>query len=278
MPRPTWAADSPVTWVKKTALPVRKTPSPTANSTDCVDSRRVRRSSGSSRSSRGMPRITARRPTFGSRGFSRSRAEQHTGPGGAPARPVARRDAEPEPLVVDHLGVHRARPSGCCSRAPRCSPRCTRARAGSAAAGAGCSPCPPTYVAGVQVVCRSLVAGHAPALLGPGGLAGRRTTSTTSPWCRPSCTGCWPTPAETRVAGRPAHGAARRRADRPRAARARRGGRGAGGRDVRLGRDRRRLRLRRPPARRRRASPSTSTAGSGSAGPPCSAATTATPR
>src|SRR4051812_6518078 len=40
-PSPTCAADRPTTWVKKTALPVRKTPSPTAESTDCEESRRI---------------------------------------------------------------------------------------------------------------------------------------------------------------------------------------------------------------------------------------------
>ena len=40
-PSPTWAALSPTIWVKKTALPVMKAPSPVANRTDCSDSRRA---------------------------------------------------------------------------------------------------------------------------------------------------------------------------------------------------------------------------------------------
>src|SRR5690242_19551398 len=38
--RPTRAADIPTTWVRKTALPVLKAPSPVENSTDRVASRR----------------------------------------------------------------------------------------------------------------------------------------------------------------------------------------------------------------------------------------------
>ena len=51
-PRPTWAADRPTTWVKKTALPVRKTPSPNAESTDWLDSRRTRGVGPASRATR----------------------------------------------------------------------------------------------------------------------------------------------------------------------------------------------------------------------------------
>src|SRR4051812_19715292 len=40
MARPTLAADMPTTWVRKTALPVLKAPSPVEKSTDCVASRR----------------------------------------------------------------------------------------------------------------------------------------------------------------------------------------------------------------------------------------------
>src|SRR4051794_10153747 len=40
-PRPTWEADSPTIWVKYTALPVRKTPSPNADRTDWVDNLRM---------------------------------------------------------------------------------------------------------------------------------------------------------------------------------------------------------------------------------------------
>jgi hypothetical protein len=38
-PRPTWAADSPTIWVKKTAEPVMKAPSPRAKSSDWAESR-----------------------------------------------------------------------------------------------------------------------------------------------------------------------------------------------------------------------------------------------
>ena len=40
-PSPTCAADRPTIWVKKTALPVRNTPSPNADSTDWLESRRT---------------------------------------------------------------------------------------------------------------------------------------------------------------------------------------------------------------------------------------------
>ena len=36
-PSPTWAADSPTIWVKKTADPVMNVPSPRANSSDWTD-------------------------------------------------------------------------------------------------------------------------------------------------------------------------------------------------------------------------------------------------
>ena len=52
-PSPTRAAESPTIWVKKTALPVRKTPSPKADSTDCVDSRRTSGVGPASRSTLG---------------------------------------------------------------------------------------------------------------------------------------------------------------------------------------------------------------------------------
>ena len=51
-PRPTWAAHRPTIWVKKTALPVMNVPSPTANSTDCIDSFRASGVGGSIRASR----------------------------------------------------------------------------------------------------------------------------------------------------------------------------------------------------------------------------------
>ena len=38
-PRPTWTTDSPTTWVKKTAEPAMKVPSPRAKSSDWVASR-----------------------------------------------------------------------------------------------------------------------------------------------------------------------------------------------------------------------------------------------
>jgi hypothetical protein len=40
-PRPTWKGESPTIWVKNTALPVRKTPSPNAESTDWLERRRT---------------------------------------------------------------------------------------------------------------------------------------------------------------------------------------------------------------------------------------------
>ena len=114
---------------------------------------------------------------------------------------------------------------------------------------------PPSYVAGVQVVCRSLVAGHEPLLLEEPARSPAASTPAraSSRWCRPSCTGCSTTPAEVAALAALPHRAARRRPDRPGAARPGGGGRRARGGDVRLGGDRRRLRLRRLPARRRRA-------------------------
>ena len=55
--------------------------------------------------------------------------------------------------------------TGACSRAAPCSRPSTRPLVGWATPGRGCSRCPPSYVAGVQVVCRSLSAGHEPLLL-----------------------------------------------------------------------------------------------------------------
>src|SRR5687768_4790027 len=46
-PTPTWAAESPTTWVKNTALPVMKVPSPTANRIDWTLRRRASGEGGS---------------------------------------------------------------------------------------------------------------------------------------------------------------------------------------------------------------------------------------
>ena len=167
-----------------------------------------------------------------------------------------------------------ARPSACCSRAAPCSPRWRDRAPPRWRRAAGCSRLPPSYVAGIQVVCRSLVAGHEP--VGP-----------TTPWpdgdrvvhlarADPAAPDAR-RPRRPRGAAPRPHRAARRRPDRPDAARPRRGGRRARGGDVRLGRDRRRLRLRR--ACRSTASPSrsTPTGGSGSADRRSSTATRATP-
>ena len=45
-PRPTWAADSPTIWVKNTAEPVMKVPSPRAKSSDWAESRPARGDGG----------------------------------------------------------------------------------------------------------------------------------------------------------------------------------------------------------------------------------------
>ncbi len=45
-PRPTWAAESPTIWVKKTADPVMNVPSPRAKSSDWVASRPARGDGG----------------------------------------------------------------------------------------------------------------------------------------------------------------------------------------------------------------------------------------
>ena len=61
MPTPTWNADRPTIWVKKTALPVRKTPSPIANRIDCRESLRARGVSGISEASqRGVREVIGR--------------------------------------------------------------------------------------------------------------------------------------------------------------------------------------------------------------------------
>ena len=45
-PSPTWAAESPTIWVKNTAEPVRKVPSPRAKSSDWAESRPARGDGG----------------------------------------------------------------------------------------------------------------------------------------------------------------------------------------------------------------------------------------
>ena len=151
--------------------------------------------------------------------------------------------------------------------------------AGSAARAGGCWRCPPTYVAGVQVVVRSLVAGHEPVLLDERLVAAAaRTALASSRWCRPSCTGCsttrprsrrWPrcTPCCSAAARSTRRCARRAEAAGVRVVATYGSAETAGGcvyDGVR--------------ARRRRRWRSARTAGSGSAGRPCSTGTTATRR
>ena len=155
--RPTCAADSPTIWVKKTALPVRNVPSPIANSTDCTDSFRASGVGGSIRESReAIPCILA----LG----SSVRRVVLLSPRGGPDE------------VVDQLRGWLNRPDDVrlcveTSGSTGTPKRVVLSRAAVLASGAATERrlggsgrwvlmLPPTYVAGVQVVVRSLVAGR----------------------------------------------------------------------------------------------------------------------
>ncbi len=129
-----------------------------------------------------------------------------------------------------------AGPSGCCCRAPRCWPRSRPPRDASGASGAWVLALPAAYVAGVQVVARSLVAGHEPVLLEEHGSLAAAVAAL--PAGVDGFVSLVPTqlhralgdPDDTAALRLAAHRAARRRPDRPVAARA--GGRAAGVRVV----------------------------------------------
>ena len=255
MPRPTWPAESPTIWVKKTALPVMKVPSPTANSTDCSDSRRA---SGVGGRKRSEPRSRAPARPIRSRGTSVRRVDlrgyDDRGRGRALGLGdgVRRRAAGGRDVGLDrHAEAGRAVPRA------RCSRRWRRPPAGSVGEGRWLLALPASYVAGAQVVCRSVVgrcaagAARGPPVLAAAVEAGRpayaspgadpaapdaRRPRTTSPRCA-RCARC------CSAAARSTRRCARGRAD----------GGVTRGRDVRLGGDGRRLRLRRGRARRRRA-------------------------
>ena len=157
--------------------------------------------------------------------------------GDAPAR-----DAEPEPLVVETSGsTGRPKRVLLSRRALVASATATHDRLGGP--GRWLLTLPVSYVAGLQVVVRSLLAGHEPAVLGERDLAAAATG------CR--YVSLVPTQLHRLLddesrrgrAGRFRGGAARGRPDRPGPARPRRGGGGARGGDVRIERDLGRLRL-----------------------------------
>ena len=163
-PRPTWAADSPTMWVKNTALPVRNAPSPVAKRIDWNDSRRARGLGGSIRSIQVgtdaiVPSMTSVRRML----FSPTVDELDA---------WLAQPAEPEPIVVETSGsTGQPKRVVLSRRAVLASGTATAARLGGA--GPWVLALPMTYVAGLQVACRSLAAGHRPVLLDDhGSLAG----------------------------------------------------------------------------------------------------------
>ncbi len=123
---------------------------------------------------------SVRRVDFRSRHAARGRGRRRPGlagrAGGAGA--ARRRD----------VGLDGHPQAGACSPATRCWRRSPRRSAGWAGPGRWLLALPASYVAGVQVVCRSLVAGHEPVLLDEA--AGRRVGRLRLARARPSCTGC----------------------------------------------------------------------------------------
>ena len=150
-----------------------------------------------------------------------------------------------------------ARPAAdgrCCCPPTRSPPRPRPPTTGSAAPAPGCSPCPVSAIAGLQVLCRSILAGQPATVLARDEPLARRGRPHAR---RPPVHGAGAHPAapvprrRARRAARLRRRPRRRRGHRPGAAgpRARRGRRR---RDhLRHDRDRRRLRVRRPAAGRR---------------------------
>ncbi len=125
----------------------------------------------------------------GSTGEPRATSSRRCAPGSAPTTPSrwsSRRPARPgapKRVVLSRRAV-------LASARPR--------SAGSAEPGRWLLALPASYVAGLQVVVRSLVAGH-DAGAARGARLGRRRprdAATSSRWCRPSCTGCSTTHAD----------------------------------------------------------------------------------
>ena len=73
--------------------------------------------------------------------------------------------SDDEPLVVETSGSTGAPEAGACCRGARCSRRWPRPRRRLAGEGRWLLALPASYVAGAQVVCRSVVAGEPPVLL-----------------------------------------------------------------------------------------------------------------
>ncbi len=154
-PRPTWDAESPTMWVKKTALPVRNAPWPTAKRIDWKDSLRAIGFAGSTRSI--QVRILGILPSIASvrRMLFDPTVDDVDAWLAAPG--------EPEPVVVETSGSTGSPKRVVLSRrAVLASVRATESRLEGA--GPWVLALPMTYVAGLQVVCRSLVAGHRPVL------------------------------------------------------------------------------------------------------------------
>ena len=233
-------------WVKNTALPVRKAPWPIAKRIDWNESRRASGLGGRKRSIQVgiagiLPSLSSVRRVL----FSPTIAEVDAwlaAPG------------EPEPVVVETSGsTGRPKRVVLSRRAILASVRATESRLGGS--GPWVLALPITYVAGLQVVCRSLVAGHRPVLLDDhASLAEAVAAAGGAPYLSlvatqlhralesPDDTAALAACSAVLVGGGPVDRSLRRRA---------RDGRHPRGGDLRLGRDRRRLRLRRAAARRR---------------------------
>ena len=155
---------------------------------------------------------------------------------------------DPEPLVIATSGSTGRPKRVVLSRdAMRASALATHERLGGP--GRWVLNLPPTYVAGVQVLYRSVVAGNEP--LFDRVVATSATGGPTSRWCRRSCYRALSDDAEVERLARCSSSAGRRRPAGPRGARAGGGSWHPGRADVRDERDLRRLRVRRAAARRR---------------------------
>ena len=171
----------PTTWVRKTALPVMNVPSPVENSSDCVASRRDIGVGGISR--RRNPRrspekvvVTRHIPPQGTDtrlpniddGLTSSACPTSRPAGSRPrwSRSSARWLAGPAGvrLVVETSGSTGAPKRVALSREAVLAAVAASARR-LGATGPWVLALPPTYIAGVQVVVRSLAAGHEPVLL-----------------------------------------------------------------------------------------------------------------
>ena len=224
-PRPTWAAESPTIWVKKTALPVRNV------ALADREEDRLRR----------QPARQRRRRQLGDASQRGAPVGRRSGSSGGPSvrrrailpRPASVRRVDYVAAVADWLAaagraraagrrdlrLDRAAQAGAAVAARRAGLGRRHRRAGSAAPGRGSLALPPTYVAGLagRGAARWSRA-RAAAATGPRRRGRRRRR--TPRWCRPSCTGCSTTRPTPTALRRMRRRAARRRPDRPGAARA----------------------------------------------------------